>query len=91
MLKFITDLCTYGIDNYGSLLVGIFFGYILCVIYHRVIGIKELKDSFKREIRALEQLNRTLMFMVHEKLAEIDPPIKSKGFFDKLKGYFWKS
>lgn len=90
MWKFLGDLGDYALKHYGQLLVGLFSGYILCLLYHRLIGIRELKESYKMTIRALEDQNLSLKRIVHERLAKITPAQQDARFFKRLKGFFGK-
>lgn len=89
-MQFVSELADYAIKNYGQLLVGLFSGYILCLLYHRLIGIRELKESYKMTIRALEDQNLSLKKIVYERLAKITPPQQDARFFQRLKRFFWK-
>jgi hypothetical protein len=81
-------LMTYGFEHYKDFLFGLFIGLIIAWFYHRFIGMKALKDSYKKTIDSKDEFIDTLKIAILERLEDVQVEAKDKSFISRLKNIF---
>lgn len=82
------DLLNYGFQHYKDFLFGLSCGLFIAWVYHRFIGIRALKDSYKKVIDSKDDYITTLKAVILERLEDVQVDVKDKTFISKLKNVF---
>lgn len=78
----------YGFNTYKDFIFGLIIGIVVAWVYHRFVGNKNLRDSYKILIKSKEETIEAYKLLVSEKLDKITVDQKDKAFFKRIKDYF---
>lgn len=74
--------------KYDEFLFGLFIGYVLFILYDKLLGKRKIVESYERIIESKDEIIKAKNLIIHGKLEPIQVEKKDKRFFNNLKKLF---
>jgi len=88
-IEIMIELIKEKTELYGDFIFGMMVATSLWLIYHRFVGIRNIKKSYELRIESKNETISALKKLVYEKLDKIDvPELNQKGILGKIKKSF---
>lgn len=91
ILKAISDTIKWGFEEYKEMIFGMSLGLVMGWIYHRLIGMRILINSYKQTISSKNETIIAYKQVLNEKLDKIKVEKESAGLWKRLRKFFRSS